>query len=124
MTESRRKYDIAYGCFLFSGVVALSISGLSFIPMDTGSAGGLGFLVLVPLSITLLVAMVVGIGCTIQLYYHWPLIVLSLLSVLFVAELVTEYGSAKFYNIVPILYGVITCVFSAAWFLVFRKRWV
>ena len=96
MTETRQKYDIAYGCFLFCGVVALSISCLSFIPMDTGIAGGLGFLVVIPLSMASLVAMVIGIGYTIRLYHHWPLVALSLLSVLFVAELVAEYGSIKF----------------------------
>ncbi len=123
MREILRKYDVAYGCFLFCGVAVLLISELSFIPMDDGTAGGLGFLVFIPLSLVALVAMAVGIGYTIRLYNHWPLVVLSLLSVLFIAEVVTEYGSAKLYNAVPILYGLSASGFSLAWFLILRKRW-
>ena len=85
---------------------ALFIGSLNFISMDDGTAGVLGFLVLIPLSMASLVAMVVGFGYTIRLYNHWPLVVLSLLSVLSMAEMVTEYGSVKLYNAVPILYGL------------------
>lgn len=122
MTETRLRYDIAYGCFFFCGVVDLLISTLSVIPMDTGDAGGLGFLVLIPLSIASLVTVVVGISYTIRFRKHWPLVVLSLMSVLFVTEAVTEYGSAKFYNAVSIIYGVTTCGISLVWFLVLRKQ--
>ena len=119
---SQSEYDIAYGCFLFSGVALLLISGFSYIPMDTGSAGGLGFLVLIPLFMASLGAMVVGIVYSVRLFNHWPLSILSLLSVLFVAEFFTEYGSATFYNLVPIVYGVMTCIFTGLWFGVLRKR--
>lgn len=122
MTDTLRKYDLAYGCFLFCGLVVLFLGILSFIPMDDGIAGGLGFLVFIPLSMASLVAMVVGIGFSIRFYHHWPLVVLSLLSVLFIAEVVTEYGPAMLYNAVPILYGISACGFSLAWFLVLRKR--
>lgn len=124
MTESLRNYDGAYGCFLFCGVVALVIGGASFIPMDTGTAGVLGIMVAVPLFLASLVAMIVGIGCTIiRLYNHWPLVVLSLLSALFITEVFTEYGSVNLYNLAPIFYGVSACGFSLAWFLILRKRW-
>jgi len=39
-----KKYNIAYGCFLFSGAVSLLLSSINFIKLDTGTAGGLGFL--------------------------------------------------------------------------------
>jgi len=123
MTETQRKFDVAYGCFLFCGVAALLISSLSFITIDTGTAGVLGFLVAIPLSMVSLVAMLVGIGYTIRPYHHWPLVALSLFSLLFLAEVITEYGSAEFYNAVPILYGLSACGFSFAWFLFLRKRW-
>jgi hypothetical protein len=122
MTETRLRYDVAYGCFFFCGVVALLISTISVIPMDTGTSGGLGFMVLIPLSIASLVAMVIGISYTIRFRQHRPLVVLSLFSVLFVAEVVTEYGSVKFYNAVSTLYGLTTCGFSLAWFFVLRKQ--
>lgn len=117
-----RDFDIAYGSFLFCGVVALSIGILSYIPMDSGIAGGLGFLIFIPLSLASLAAIVVGIVHTIKLYHHWQLIILSVLSVMFLAEMFTEYGSVMFYNIVPIFYGVITCAFSLVWFGILRKR--
>lgn len=123
MPDTRQQYDIAYGCFLFIGVVLLFISILSFIPMGNGVAGGLGFLVMIPLAIASLMAMVVGIGYSARLYHHWPLVFLSLLSILFVAEMVTEYGPVAFYNMVPVLYGASTCAFSLVWFLILRKRW-
>lgn len=116
MTENRLNYDIAYGCFLFCGMAALIISSLSFIPIDPGI---LGFFVVMPLFMVSLVAMAIGIGYTIRLYHHWPLVVISLFSVLFVAEVVADYGSV----VLPILYGISACVFSFAWFLVLRKRW-
>lgn len=122
MREILLKYDIAYGCFLFCGVTALFIGSLSFIPMDDGTAGGLGFLVVIPLSMASLAAMAVGLVSTILLYRHWPLIVLSFSSVLFLAVTVTEYGSVQFYNVVPILYGLGACGFSFAWFLILRRR--
>jgi hypothetical protein len=117
-----RDFDIAYGSFLFCGVVALSISVLSYIPMDSGTAGVMGFLVFIPLSLASLAAIVVGIVLAIKLYHHWQLIILSVLSVMFVAEMITEYGSVMFYNMVPIFYGVITCAFSLVWFGILRKR--
>jgi len=65
--------------------------------------------------------MLIGIGFTIRLVHHWQLVVLSLLSLLFLAEIATEFGSAAFYNLVPMFYGVITILFSLAWFFIFRK---
>ncbi|MFQ5581579.1 MAG: hypothetical protein ACE5F3_03005 [Mariprofundaceae bacterium] len=104
-------------------MTALFIGGLSFIPMDSGTAGVLGFLVLIPLSMAALVAVFVGIGYTLRLYHHWPLVAISLLSVLLMAEVVTEYGSVMFYNASPIFYGAITSAFSLVWFVVYRKQW-
>ena len=100
----------------------LFISGVSYLPMDTGTAGGLGFLALIPLFMASLGAMVVGMIYTVRLFNHWPLSILSVLSILFMAEFFTEYGSPTFYNLVPIVYGVIACIFAFAWFGVFRKR--
>ena len=119
---SLREYDIAYSCFLFCGIVALLNSTLSYIPMDSGIAGGLGFLVFIPLFIATLAAMVIAIGYTIKLYHHWPLIILSILSVIFVAEVFTEYGPVMFYNIVLIVYAVSTTLISLTWFFIYRHK--
>ena len=117
-----RNYDVAYGSFLFCGLVALLTSVLSYIPMDSGTAGGIGFLVLIPLALASLGAMAVGIVQAIRYYRHWPLIILSVLTLLFLAEIVTEYGSVKFYNMAPIIYGLCVCAICFAWFGFLRKR--
>ena len=57
----RRNHDIAYACFIPPGIVHL-IAGVShFIPMDSGTAGGIGFLILIPLTIAAIVAVPIGI---------------------------------------------------------------
>lgn len=121
MKGRRSEYDLAYGCFLFSGLTALIISGMSAIPMDSGTAGGLGFLVAIPLFLASLVAMVSGIVLSVRLWKDWFLVTLSGMSVLFLAEFLTEYGSTAFYNAVPVVYGVGVVAISGVWFLVLRR---
>ena len=115
-------YDIAYGAFLFCGVSALSISIINFIPMGTGTAGVLGLLFAVPVALVLIVMMATGIILTVKLYKHWQLVTLSISSILFIVELVTEAGPSGFYNLVPVIYGLITCVLTFSWFLLRRKK--
>jgi len=117
-----RNYDIAYACFAFCGGVALFIGILSFVPMGTGAAGGIGILIMVPLSIASIGAMIAGFVYTVILFKHWPLVVLSLLTLLFVAEVVTEFGPVIFYNLVPVIYGIITSIFGFLWFTAGRKH--
>lgn len=45
MRGSRVDYDRAYGAFLVSGLAALIVRRLSVLPMDTGTAGGIGLLI-------------------------------------------------------------------------------
>jgi hypothetical protein len=117
-----RNYDIAYACFTFCGGVALFIGVLSFVPMGTGTAGGIGILIMVPLSIASIGAMIAGLVYTVILFKHWPFVLLSLLSLLFIAEVVTEFGPVVFYNLVPVIYGIITSIFGFLWFTAGRKH--
>lgn len=118
-----RKFDVAYGCFMFCGVTALLVGGLSYVSMDVTTSSAFGFFVFIPMTLASLVAMAIGIGIAIKFYYYWPLGILALLSILFVAELVTESGSVEFFNLAPILYGTGACWISLWWFLMARKRW-
>lgn len=67
-------------------------------------------------------AMGVGIVLTIRLRQNWPLVILSGMSLLFVAEFLTEYGSIAFYNAVSVIYGIGCLAISGVCFLVLRKR--
>lgn len=121
MKKERLEYDPAYGCFLLCGLTTLIISTIGAIPMDDNTAAGLGFLVAIPLAIASLVAMVVGIVLSIRIWEDWSLVILSGMSLLFVAGMLTEYGSTAFYNAVPFVYGIGVVAISGAWFLVRRK---
>ena len=122
MKGRRSEYDRAYGYFLFCGFTALFISGMSAIPMTSGTAGGLGFLVAIPLFLASLAAMVGGMVLTVRLWNDWFLVSLSGMSLLFLAEIITEYGTTAFYNAVPVVYGVGVVAISGVWFLVLRRR--
>lgn len=122
MKRTQSDYDLAYGSFLVCGLTALIISAIGAIPMDSTTAAGLGFLVAIPLFVASLGAMVVGVVQCVRLWKHWPLVILSGMSVLFIVELFTEYGSTAFYNAAPVVYGVGVVAISSAWFLVLRRR--
>ncbi len=122
MKGRRPQYDLAYGCFLLCGLTALIISAMSALPMDSGTAGGLGFLVALPLFLTSLLAMVFGVVLSVRLWKDWSLVNLSGMSLLFIVELLTEVGSTAFYNAVPVVYGIGVVVIFGVWFLVLRRR--
>ncbi len=116
------QYDLAYGCFVFCGLVALLIGIFTFMPFGFGSAGGFGYLLLIPLTAMSLGAMLLGLVFALRLYRHWPLALLALASLLFVAEIVTEFGSVFLFNIAPLIYGVLACGLGGNWFFALRKR--
>lgn len=116
------QYDLAYGCFTFCGFVALLIGLFTFLPFGFGAAGGFGYLLLIPLTAMSFGAILVGIGFAIRLYRHWPLALLALLSLLLIAEVITEFGSVLWFNLAPLLYGAVACGFGVAWLCYFRRR--
>ena len=120
--HGNKSCDLGYGAYLFCGLATLLISIASYIPMDNGTSGVLGLLFFVPLVIATAGAMAVGLIQTLKNYKHWPLVVISVLSVLLVMEIMTEFGPVWFYNSVPLIYGTVTCLLSIAWFTVIRKE--
>ena len=90
--------------------------------MGPGVAGGIGILVGVPLSVAAIAAMGIGLVYSIILYRHWPFVVLSILTILFAMEIVAEFGPVGIYNLVPIIYGIITSIFWLVWVAKFRKE--
>ena len=103
---------LAYGCFLFCGLTSLVTVGLELIAPDRNAAAGLLIMIGAPLILIALVALGIGIVVTIQ-YPNPALLVLSGASVLFLVEMVGEYGSADFYNAAPAIYGVVAVGISA-----------
>lgn len=116
------QYDLAYGCFTFCGLVALLVGLFTFLPIGFESAGGFGYLLLIPLTAMSLGAMLLGLIFALRLHRHWPLALLALVSLLLIAEIVTEFGPVLLFNLAPLIYGIFACGFGSAWFFALRKR--
>lgn len=116
------QYDMAYGCFTFCGLVALLIGMFTFLPIGFESAGGFGYLLLIPLTAMSLGAMLLGLVFAARLLRHRPLALLTLASLLLVAEIVTEFGPVLLFNLAPLIYGVIACGLGCVWFFALRRR--
>ncbi len=91
--------------------------------IDTGTAGGIGFLLLIPLALLALFSIPVGIVLAIQHRKDPVLMTLVVLTVLYLVEIITEAGDAKFYNTVLFLYGIVGLVLLGWWFLLGRKTY-
>ncbi len=123
MTAAQRsKHDIAYVCFIPPGLVSLVAALARAIPMSSGTAGGIGFLVLIPLSLLALISIPIGIYLSIVLRRDVMLPLLSVLTILMLAEVVTEAGTVAFYNASSKIYGLLNLFCQATWFLFRRRR--
>ncbi len=113
------KADIAYAGFLLGGIFSLSIVFVSYLSLDNGQAGILGFVVLIPLSIIALLAMLVSIACTLVFHLDRQLKILAGFSVIFFIELVWEVGIPWFYNAMGLIYGLVATYLPIRW--LYRK---
>ena len=117
-------YDVAYGCFLFCGLVLLSLSAMEYVPMDEFAAARYLFVVTIPLLRAVMVVMPIGIVLGVILWQDRVLLILSVMSVLFIGVIFFEYGSSAFQNAVFIVYGIGVVVACGVWFLnLIRKLW-
>lgn len=76
---------------------------------------------LIPLTLLTLVSVPTGIYFSVVLRKDIVLPLLSVLTILMVAEIVTEAGSVEFYNATAWVYGGLGTILEASWFLV--RRW-
>ena len=93
---------LAYGSFLFCGLLALAVGILDLVPMNDGTAAGIGFFLLIPLTLVAIGLMLVGMVLSIRLWRDWPLPFLSVLLILvFVASntIVSEATSSLVYGL-------------------------
>src|SRR5436189_3717458 len=97
MKTGRLKYDLAYGCFLFCGMIALLVTVIGKAAKDDNTSALLGFFVAIPLAFASFVAVVAALVLSMMLWKHWPLLVLSALTVLSVAVVALVHGSEAFY---------------------------
>ncbi len=116
-----RKHDIAYACFIPPGLVSLIGSIAAYVPMSTGTAGGIGLLVLVPLTMLALGTVPIGLYYSVLLRKDAALPLLSILTVLRFALIVTDVGPAWAYNLSGVAYGLVVVGLVAFWFL-WRRR--
>jgi len=118
---NRSQYDVAYGCFLFCGLVVLSISAVAYVPMGEGTAVFLLFWAVPPFFVSF-VCMLIGIVLSVRLWQDRTLLILSVMSVLLIGVMIFEYGSSAFYNAVPVVYGIGVVTVSGVWFLILRGK--
>jgi hypothetical protein len=112
--------DIAYCCFVFTGFFSL----LAWVGDKTDDSV---YLLIILIGLWLIlpsgIAAVVGIVLSLIVWRHWPLLVLSLLTLLLLKEILTDAGSAKFFAEAQIAYAITCFAFTLAWFTRFRKRY-
>ena len=114
MTAAQRtRRDIGYGCFLVVGAASLVF--------NLTHTMSIGVLIVLWLATASFLAVPLGIVLSIVCWRDGFLPFLSFLTILFIAELMTESGSVGFYNTTTGLYGILVLVIGAGWFLV--RRW-
>jgi len=118
----RKQLNTAYGCFLFCGLMILFTIILSYIPMDNGTAGTIGFLILVPLFLIWLITNIAGLWLAIKLWHYSEFRILTCTTLIVIIEMLSEAGPAELYNTVLLLYAVITTILPLRWFFVRRKQ--
>lgn len=114
------KHDTAYLCFLLPSLLSLIARIGSLFPMDTGTSGALGFLVLIPLALASLYFLPYGIYLSFVHRQDKPLLVLAALSIAWVVLLLTEAGPPWMQNLAGFAYGIAAIALIGDWF--WRRR--
>lgn len=124
MKGTRGAYDVAYGCFLFSGLIVLGLAGvrLSSTDAEWDSGGGAVFFLLLPLIFIPAIPMIVGIALTLRIRTHGPLVALAAGTILIVAGAFMESVPERVEMAGAIIYGVMALVACIFWFAVLRRK--
>lgn len=120
--SKRWKHDIAYACFLPPGLLSLIAAISMYFPMDTGTAGGIGFLILIPLSLLALTTVPIGVYYSVVYWRDAALVILSLGTILTMVQMFAEIGPVQLRNVLGLVYGVLVFALEVAWFLERRGR--
>jgi hypothetical protein len=110
---------LAYGSFLFCGLLALAVGIVDLIPMNDTAAAGIVFFLLIPLGLLGIGLMLVGTALSIRLWRHWPLPLLSVLLILAIIAAKTGSVSEATSSLV---YGLCVTVLSVRGFFVTRRN--
>jgi hypothetical protein len=111
---TKRRHDMAYACFLPPGLLGLISSGAAFVPMDTGTAGGIGFLILIPLGLGTFVSVPLGIYYSAAHWKDYALGVLVITTILMLVQMFAEIGPVRIQNLLWLGYGVLVVTIEAA----------
>jgi hypothetical protein len=123
MQRRRYEYDLAYICFLFTGVpqLVILVTDKFVAPrfVNPESAIGLFWLVYLPLFLMALAAIPCGILLSIRLWKHWPLWALAALNISYFTIL---FRRDYVLNILSNIHCFAVISICALWFLVLRWR--
>lgn len=119
---SRGRRDRAYACFLGPVLLVLFTVVLSRIPMGTGTAGGVGLLLLVPLALLSLVTLLPGIYLAFRCRSDRALVVLAACALAAVIVLFADVGVPGLRHGLGFALAVIAMLIELYWFCLARWR--
>lgn len=115
LRRDRVEYDVAYGAFGFAGAAQLVVAGVSALPLDTGTAGGIGLLIVLPLYALAVAAMGAGLVLAVRLRDERRLCALGGLAVLVLLNFVADPLPAGLASIPPVVYGLFAVGWAIGW---------
>jgi hypothetical protein len=125
MPVSRLQFTIAYLLFLVAGLGPLAIGIASFAPrMSSGTAGGVGFLVLLPLTLAGFAATIGGVIRTFKFGMPRLLVILSVLSMLYAGSFLMSDSDVLpvwLGNAVPLVLGIAIVAMAVYGLIISRK---
>jgi hypothetical protein len=124
--SKRALHDIAYISFMVMGLISLLTSYFVHSEIqaaggNTGGVGGvLGFLVIIPFGIPLLLALILGPGLSMFLWRDYRLMTLTVLTIALLIAL--PYLGFKAMPMLLSLYAAVCMTISLVWFIKYRRR--
>ena len=119
--DETKKHDRAYLSFIPPAILGFALFVANMVPMGTGTAGGVGFLVLIPLSLLSLMTVPRGIWHALSFFRDRWLVVLALATVLVVVAVFADFDSPAVTNLLIGTYSLYAVMCIGSWFL-FRRR--
>lgn len=115
---ARRKHSIAYFCFLAPGALGL-VMIVGAIPMNDANAAGLGFFVLIPLTLASFVTIPFGVLYSIRCRDGLLLFLSAFTLFLFVAMFAELEGTMWLWPV----YGICVLILEVRWWFFLRRAY-